>query len=66
MSVPISDFAVHLRAQDNVAVARKPIPANTTFRFDSGTFTLPKGIGDVPPVAPAPKAANPSPAAKDD
>ncbi|AWM38033.1 D-galactarate dehydratase [Gemmata obscuriglobus] len=45
MAVPISDFAVHLRAQDNVAVARKPIPANTTFLFDSGTFTLPKGIG---------------------
>lgn len=45
MAVPISDFAVHLRADDNVAVARKPIPANTTFLFDSGTFTLPKGIG---------------------
>ncbi|HEY1186287.1 MAG TPA: altronate dehydratase family protein [Gemmata sp.] len=45
MAVPISDFAVHLRAQDNVAVARKPIPANTTFSFDAGTFTLPKGIG---------------------
>ena len=45
MSAPISDFAVHLRAHDNVAVARKPIPANTTFSFDGGTFTLPKGIG---------------------
>ncbi|MBP3954516.1 altronate dehydratase [Gemmata sp. G18] len=45
MAVPISDFAVHLRPQDNVAVARKPIPSGTTFAFDGGTFTLPKGIG---------------------
>lgn len=45
MASQISDYAVHLRAQDNVAVARKPIPANTTFLFDAGTFTLPKGIG---------------------
>lgn len=44
-AVPISDFAVHLRPQDNVAVARKPIPANTTFSFDGGSFTLAKGIG---------------------
>ncbi|AMV27199.1 D-galactarate dehydratase [Gemmata sp. SH-PL17] len=45
MAVPISEFAVHLRPQDNVAVARKPIPSGTTFAFDGGTFTLAKGIG---------------------
>ncbi len=45
MSVPISDYAVHLRPSDNVAVARKPIPKDTTFAFDGGTFTLSKGIG---------------------
>ncbi|QJW92907.1 UxaA family hydrolase [Frigoriglobus tundricola] len=45
MAVPLSDFAVHLRPTDNVAVARKPIPVGTTFSFDGGTFTLPKGIG---------------------
>ncbi|VTR94301.1 galactarate dehydratase : Altronate dehydratase OS=Singulisphaera acidiphila (strain ATCC BAA-1392 / DSM 18658 / VKM B-2454 / MOB10) GN=Sinac_3221 PE=4 SV=1: SAF: GD_AH_C [Gemmata massiliana] len=45
MAVPISEFAVHLRPQDNVAVARKPIPSGITFGFDGGTFTLAKGIG---------------------
>jgi len=45
MAVPLSDFAVHLRPTDNVAVARKPIPTGTTFSFDGGTFALPKGIG---------------------
>ena len=43
MAVPLSDYAVHLRPTDNVAVARKPIPQGTTFQFDGGTFTLPKG-----------------------
>ena len=33
---------------------------------DAPPAPMPKGIGDVPPVAPAPKAANPIPAAKDD
>ena len=44
MAVPLSTFAVHLRPDDNVAVARKPIPVGTTFAFDSGTFTLPAAI----------------------
>jgi altronate hydrolase len=43
-AVPLSDYAVHLRPQDNVAVARKPIPAGTTFSFDGGNFTLPAAI----------------------
>lgn len=41
---PLAEYAVHLRPQDNVAVARKPIPAGTTFQFDGGTFTLPAAI----------------------
>src|SRR3954466_14170701 len=45
MPVPLSDFAVHLRPQDNVAVARKPIPKGTSFAFEGGTFALPAGIG---------------------
>ena len=45
MAVPLSDFAVHLRPTDNVAVARKPIPNGTAFAFDGGTFALPAGIG---------------------
>jgi altronate hydrolase len=44
MAVPLSDFAVHLRPQDNVAVARKPIPAGTAFHFDGGSFALPTAI----------------------
>jgi altronate hydrolase len=44
MSAPLSDFAVHLRPQDNIAVARKPIPAGIALRFEGGTFTLPAAI----------------------
>jgi altronate hydrolase len=44
MAVPLSNFAVHLRPDDNVAVARKPIPTGTEFSFDGGTFTLPAAI----------------------
>jgi altronate hydrolase len=44
MAVPISTYAVHLRPTDNVAVARKPIPAGTEFVFDSGSFTLAAAI----------------------
>jgi altronate hydrolase len=44
MAAQLADYAVHLRPQDNVAVARKPIPAGTEFRFDSGTFALPGAI----------------------
>src|SRR5262245_9161052 len=44
MASLLADFAVHLRPQDNIAVARKPIPAGTTFAFDSGSFTLSSAI----------------------
>jgi altronate hydrolase len=44
MSVPLSEFAVHLRPQDNIAVARKPIPAGAALRFEGGSFALPSAI----------------------
>ena len=36
-AAPLTDFAVHLRPQDNVAVCRKPIPAGTDIAFDGAT-----------------------------
>ena len=39
-AAPLSDFAVHLRPQDNVAVCRKPIPANTDLAFDGATIRV--------------------------
>jgi altronate hydrolase len=44
MAAPLSDYAVHLRPQDNIAVARKPIPTGIALSFDGGTFTLPSAI----------------------
>jgi len=43
-AAPLSDYAVHLRPQDNIAVARRPIPAGTELRSDDGTVTLPGAI----------------------
>lgn len=40
----LSDFAVHLRPQDNIAVASKPIPEGTTLAFNGRTVTPPTGI----------------------
>ena len=40
----LSDFAVHLRPQDNIAVASKPIPEGTPLAFDGRTVTPPTGI----------------------
>jgi altronate hydrolase len=34
MAAAIAEYAVHLRPQDNVAVCRRPIPANTEIAFD--------------------------------
>jgi altronate hydrolase len=46
MSMPasLSDFAVHLRPQDNIAVARKPIPAGTELLVEGSTVKLPAAI----------------------
>src|SRR4051794_31778354 len=40
MAAPLSDYAVHLRPQDNIAVACKPVPAGTRLRFDDSTLTV--------------------------
>jgi altronate hydrolase len=39
-AAPLSDFAVHLRPDDNVAVARKPIPGGTALRLGGDTVTV--------------------------
>jgi altronate hydrolase len=43
-AVPLAEFAVHLRPQDNVAVCRKPIPAGTDIAFDGSTLRVPGAI----------------------
>ena len=43
-AVPLSDFAVHLRPIDNIAVATKPIPPGTVFQFNGGTVSVPAAI----------------------
>jgi altronate hydrolase len=43
-AVPLSRYAVHLRPQDNIAVAARPIPAGTAFEFTGGTLTVPAAI----------------------
>ncbi|MBN9522919.1 altronate dehydratase [bacterium] len=39
-AAPLADYAVHLRPGDNVAVARKPIPAGTALRLGGDTVTV--------------------------
>jgi altronate hydrolase len=43
-AAPLTDSAVHLRPQDNIAVATRPIPAGTELRFDGATLTLPAAV----------------------
>ena len=43
-SVPLADFAVHLRPQDNIAVARRPIPIGTELLVEGSTLKLPGAI----------------------
>ena len=42
---PLGQFAIHLRPQDNVAVARSPIPAGIELTIPGGTLLVPKKIG---------------------
>src|SRR2546425_73454 len=42
---PLSQVAVHLRPEDNVAVAAHPLPADTQWQFGDITLTVPKRIG---------------------
>ncbi|MGH7223962.1 MAG: UxaA family hydrolase, partial [Gemmataceae bacterium] len=46
MSVlPLSQLAVHLRPEDNVAVAARLLPAGTSFQHNGATLTLSQRIG---------------------
>ncbi len=46
MSVPpLSQFAVHLRPEDNIAVAARSLPSATRFQYNGGTVTLAQRIG---------------------
>jgi altronate hydrolase len=38
-AAPLGDYAIHLRPTDNVAVARRLIPADVALTFDGGTIT---------------------------
>src|SRR3954454_18260449 len=44
-SVPLSQFAIHLRPVDNVAVAARPIAAGLELEFDGGRLTVERRIG---------------------
>ena len=43
-AAPLADFAVHLRPDDNIAVACRPVPAGLTLRFDGATLTAGPGL----------------------
>jgi len=43
-AVPLTEFAVHLRPQDNVAVCRKPLSAGTELRFDGASIRVDAAI----------------------
>jgi altronate hydrolase len=43
-TVPLSQFAVHLRPEDNIAVAARPIPAGTSLQFNGHAVELNKQI----------------------
>ena len=44
MAVPLTDYAVHLRLEDNIAVCRRPLPAATDLAFDGGTVRVPAAV----------------------
>jgi altronate hydrolase len=43
-AVPLTQYAVHLRPQDNIAVAARGIPANTALSFNGGTVLATAGV----------------------
>ena len=43
-AAPLPDYAVHLRPQDNVAVARRPIPAGAELRHDGHVVRVPAAV----------------------
>jgi altronate hydrolase len=44
MAAPLTEFAVHLRPHDNIAVCRRPIPSQTDLAFDGSTIRVPAAI----------------------
>jgi altronate hydrolase len=44
-AVPLSQIAVHLRPEDNIAVAARHLSAGQTFEFNGGTVTLSGRVG---------------------
>jgi altronate hydrolase len=58
MSVPpLSQFAVHLRPEDNIAVAARSLSSETRFQYNGGTVTLAQriGLGHKIAIRPIPK-----------
>jgi altronate hydrolase len=46
MSAPVlSQVAVHLRPEDNIVVAARPLPADASYLYNGDTLTLPQRIG---------------------
>ena len=44
MPVPLSQYAVRLRPEDNIAVAARPVPAGACLALDGTTITVPAAI----------------------
>src|SRR5262245_50252432 len=59
MTTPLSAVAVHLRPDDNTAVAARPLAAGMSFSHDGRTLTLSArvNLGHKLAVAPIPKGA---------
>src|ERR1700733_15178657 len=53
-AVPLSQIAVHLRPEDNIAVAARPLSAGLAFQHDDGVVTVSGRIGLGHKVALAP------------
>src|SRR5206468_12093109 len=53
-AVPLSQIAVHLRPQDNVAVAAKHLPQGTEIAWDGTTLVLDRRVGMGHKIALAP------------
>jgi altronate hydrolase len=43
-AAPLSQYAVHLRPQDNIAVASRAVPADAELRLDGGTVRPPAAV----------------------
>src|SRR5262245_34706609 len=43
-ALPLTEFAVHLRPEDNIVVCRRPIPAQTDLAFDGSTVRVSSAI----------------------